>query len=112
MEITFRSRRLQRLCADPKAAAREWGPVVARKLAERLNLLLRADCLRTVQQVPHARCHQLTGDRAGQFAITVHGPMRIVFVVAQDPIPRLSDGGIDLAQVTAITVLEVVDYHG
>jgi len=35
-----------------------------------------------------------------------------VFGVANDPVPRREDGGIDLERVTAIRILEVVDYHG
>ena len=37
-----------------------------------------------------------------------------VFIQARnlhDPVPRLADGGIDLGHVTAITIIEVIDYH-
>ena len=42
----------------------------------------------------------------------VHTLIRLVFEPNHDPLPRREDGGIDLDQVTAITVIwEVIDYH-
>lgn len=38
-------------------------------------------------------------------------PYRLVFEPAHDPVPRTTDGGIDIDRVTAITIMEVVDYH-
>lgn len=58
------------------------------------------------------KCHQLRADRAGEFALDLWGPYRLIFVPDHDPIPRLSDGGIDRAQVTRILIKEVDDYHG
>lgn len=61
--------------------------------------------------VPGA-CHQLHGDRAGDFAVNLWGAYRLVFVPDHDPSPLLADGGIDRAKVTRILIKEVVDYHG
>lgn len=36
---------------------------------------------------------------------------RLIFIPDHDPVPRKDDGGIDLAQVTKITILEITDYH-
>ena len=36
---------------------------------------------------------------------------RLVFQPSHDPVPRLADGGIDVGHVTAITIVEVIDYH-
>ena len=38
-------------------------------------------------------------------------PYRLVFEANHEPVPREEDGGIDTQQVTAITLLDVVDYH-
>ena len=71
-----------------------------------------ADTLADISTLPPARCHQLSGDRAGQFAVDVRHPFRLIFEPAHDPVPRKEDGGIDLPRVTAIRILEVTDYHG
>lgn len=71
-----------------------------------------ADTLADIGTLPPARCHQLSGDRAGQFAVDVQHPFRLIFESAHDPVPRKEDGGIDLTRVTAVRILEVTDYHG
>ncbi len=71
-----------------------------------------ADTLAEISALPSARCHQLIGDRAGQFAVDVQHPFRVIFEPAHDPVPRKEDGGIDLTRVMAIRILEVTDYHG
>ncbi len=71
-----------------------------------------ADTLADISMLPPARRHGLSGDRAGQFAVDVQHPFRLIFEPAHDPVPRKEDGGIDLARVTAIRILEVTDYHG
>ncbi len=55
--------------------------------------------------------HQLRQDRDEQLAVRLTGKMRLVFEVANVPIPRLPDGGLDLSAVTEIEIIEVVDYH-
>jgi hypothetical protein len=77
----------------------------------RLASLLAAATLADMENVP-GRCHALTGDRAGQFAVDLWGPNRLIFEPASDPLPRKSDGGIDRDQVTEIRILEIVNYHG
>lgn len=58
------------------------------------------------------RFHALSGTRAGQFALGLDGPYRLIFEPANDPVPRKDDGGLDLARITAVEIIEVVDYHG
>lgn len=58
------------------------------------------------------RCHALGADRRGQFAVSLWGSYRLIFIPDHDPIPTLADGGIDLTRVTQISITEVVDYHG
>ena len=111
MEISFATRKLQKACQDEKSLRRAWGaagPVVGRRLTE----LAAFDVLGHVPTTPPWRRHQLKGDRDEQFAVNVGTSLRLVFEVADDPIPRRDDGGIDLHGVTAIRILEVVDYHG
>ena len=55
--------------------------------------------------------HQLKGNRDEQFAVDLVHPYRLVFEPNHDPLPRKEDGGINLEQVTAIKIMEVVDYH-
>lgn len=61
--------------------------------------------------VPPERRHQLIGRREGQYAVDLVHPHRLVFEPANEPLPQTEDGGIDVKRVTAIMILDVVDYH-
>lgn len=39
------------------------------------------------------------------------GLWRLVLEPANDPLPRKEDGGLDLARITAVEIVEVIDYH-
>ena len=58
------------------------------------------------------RCHELTGDRAGQLALDLDHPYRLIFMPFHDPIPTKADGGLDWTAVTAVVIVGVEDYHG
>ncbi len=111
MEISFRNRKLAKVFSSERALGREYGTRAARTIMIRLAVLLDAETLSEVPATLPDRMHQLTGDRDEQFAVYLVHPYRLVFVPAHDPLPRKEDGGINIEQVTAITVLEVVDYH-
>jgi proteic killer suppression protein len=55
--------------------------------------------------------HPLKGDRLGQFAVSLDGGWRLVFVPANDPIPRHDDESVDWSQVTIVSIEQIVDYH-
>ena len=54
---------------------------------------------------------ELTGDRVGQLSLRLAGGLRLLFEVADDPIPRKSDGGLDWRVVRSVRVMGVEDYH-
>lgn len=57
------------------------------------------------------RCHALTGDLRGQFALDLDGPYRLIFEPAHDPLPVDGNGALDWSRVTAIRILRIGDYH-
>ncbi len=91
---------------------RRLGPRVAEALMTRLDDLAAASTLAQMSMIPGARPHPLSGDRTGQFAVNLPEGKRLVFVPDHDPVPTKEDGGVDLQAVTAIEIIEVVDYHG
>lgn len=110
MEIDFKDKTLKDLCEQTKLAQRKLGPQMARKLRARLSDLLAAS---SVTDLPRAgRPHPLTGDRAGQFALDLVHPRRLVFEPAHDPVPQTDDGGIDWSRVTRVCIIWIGDYHG
>lgn len=108
MEISFKTKRLKKLCEQTKQAERELGQRGAKKLRTRIADL--AGFL-AVTDLCAGRPHPLTGDRIGQFALDLDHPRRLVFEPDYDPAPTKDDGGIDWSQVTRVRILEIGDYH-
>ena len=111
IKISWSDRKLEKVCSDDRQGARHWGAENWARLRRRLASLLGAPTLQDMAGVP-GNCHQLSGDRDGQFALDLWGPYRLVFEPDHDPLPTLPDEGIDRARVTDIRIREVVDYHG
>ena len=112
MKIRFRTAKLEKLCNSEKAMIREWGKNNAKQLQQRSGELQACTNLSEMKTWPAARCHQLHVSRAGEFAVDLQGTWRLIFMPDHDPIPRKADKGFDLANITAIIVTEIEDYHG
>ncbi len=111
MEIHFASRKVQKLCNSEKEMRGKLGVSNAERLKRRLAQLKAAVTLEDIPRVPPTRCHELGRDRKGQLAVDLVHPKRLIFNPDHSPIPRKEDGGLDWSQVTAILIVEVVDYH-
>lgn len=111
MDVGFSSTRIAKVCSDAGLRVRRLGPKRAKKLLLRLDQLTAAHDLAEFRTLPQARCHQLTGDHDEEFSVDLDGPYRLIFEVAEDPIPRLPDGGIDLERVRTIRILDILDTH-
>ena len=111
MDIVFPNERAAAEFNSLKALSRSYGAENARRILRRLDDLRAAANLETMRNLP-GRCHELKHDRAGQLAIDVRHPYRLIFEPANEPVPRKADGGLNWAGVTSIRILEVEDYHG
>ena len=112
MEIVFDNRRLEKVCMQTREAVKELGSDDARKLQQRIGELRAAETLEDFCRLPGPRCHELTKNRAGQFAADLKHSRRLVMIPEGHPVPCKPDGGIDRALVRSIRILGVVDYHG
>ena len=111
MEVSFATRKLQKICNSQKEMRSEFGTRCADRLAQRLAELRAAVALEDMRNLSGARCHELTGDRKGQLAVDLLHPKRMVFVPDHDPRPQKEDGGLDWSAVSQIAIVEIVDYH-
>ena len=111
MDIAFRTRKIERTVNSDNALQKAYGSQMARAVKVRLAVLSAARNLAMVPTTPPDRRHQLRGDRDEQFAVDLVHPRRLVFEPNHERLPRRDDGGIDTEQVTAITIIDVVDYH-
>jgi proteic killer suppression protein len=108
MEINFKDKTLKDLCEQKSLAQRKLGIQMARKLQARLADLMTAS---VVTELCAGRPHPLTGDRAGQFALNLVHPQRLVFEPDHSPVPRSESGGIDWSRVTRVCIIWMGDNH-
>lgn len=95
MEIAYKSKKVKMVCTDFKKAHRAYGERMAEKIHQRISELRAAESIDMLVQYFIGRCHALTGDRKGQYAMDLVHPQRLVFA-------PLGDG---------VTIIEIVDYH-
>ena len=79
MEVKFRTKKLGKCYENYQAGCREWGPDVAMKYIQRLDLLQEASDIGEVCKLPGLDCHPLKGRRVGQYGITLHDRWRLIF---------------------------------
>ncbi len=84
---------------------------MAKVIMMRMAVFRDARNLRLVPTTKMNKLHQLVGDRDEQSVVYIVHPLRLVFAVNHEPIPRKDDGGIDTEQVTVIKILKVEYYH-
>ena len=110
MDIAYQSKKLKKQLTQPKELIKSFGQM-ARKVNQRIEELKAATTLSVMQTIPAARCHELTGNRKGQLAVQVSVNYRLIFEPNHEPIPAKVDGGLDWEAVTAITIIDIEDYH-
>ena len=111
MEITFNTRKLAKIFNSEKELQKKYGAPMMRRIAARLAVLKNARTLSMVPSTPPERLHPLRGKRKGQHAVDLVHPYRMILQPNHDPLPCREDGSLDIDQVTAITIIEVTDYH-
>lgn len=109
MDIKFNKPRLKALLESKELMKQRYSVQAAKQARRRITALRAASNLHELPR--QGSLHPLHGDRKGQFAFSLGGKLRLIFVPDQDPVPRLADGGIDRRMVTRVTILEITDYH-
>lgn len=111
MHISFKTRKLQKICSESSESQKQLRAKCGRKLQQRMMLLKAAQNLTDISRLPPPRCHELTGDRAGQLSVDLEHPYRLLFILANDSYPEREDGGLDWDGVAEIEIIEIADTH-
>lgn len=110
MDILFLTDKLAKEFNTQKLLIRRRGDLRAKLITRRLRALRSATVLEDLRHAP-GRWHELGEDRAKTFAVDLDGPYRLIFAPAIEPPPTKPDGGLDWAQITAVRILGVENYH-
>jgi len=111
VEISFKTKKLQKNCSEEQAMVCAYGQDRAKRLKQRLAELKAADTLSDISHLPPARLHELTGSLKGCFSVDLTHPYRLLFVPDHDTVPEDEQGGIDRRAVTAIEIVDIRDTH-
>ena len=111
MDILFKTKKLWKQCNNHKELNKAFGSKRARLIQRRLDEFKAAKTLKDVATLPGPRCHELTGDKTGQLSVDLDHPYRLLFMPANDPVPKKVDGGLDWTRIIRIEILGVKDTH-
>lgn len=81
MEVTYRTRRLERCYAEHKLAIREFGAEVGRRYIQRINLIKAAQSVDDLPRLAGLRFHALSGDLQGKYAVNLTGFYRLILTL-------------------------------
>lgn len=98
MQVRYKNRHIEKICTNASVATKSFGKRTAGLIHQRIDEITAADSVEMLDQFRIGRCHQLAGDRKGQFAMDLEHPLRLVFEVIRD-------------QIQIAEIQEIVDYH-
>lgn len=98
MEIRYRNKEIEAVCTNSKIARIRYGLPMAGKIRLRISEMIRAESVDYLIQNHIGRCHRLIGDRAGQYAMDLVHPYRLIFILIEN-------------QIQFVEIQEVTDYH-
>lgn len=98
MDITYKNKKIEKVCTDARTAERTYGREMADKIHQRIDEMDAADTVEMMIQYRIGRCHPLTQNRKGQYAVDLVHPYRLVFEKKDD-------------EIQIANILEIVDYH-
>ena len=111
MDILFKTRKLAKVFNSERELRKQYGDRMAKTIAMRLAVLKHARTLSMVPATPPERRHRLAGKRKEQFAVDLVHPYRLIFEPHDGAGATIDAGNRETGGVTAITVVEIVDYH-
>lgn len=98
MDVRYRNNKIEKVCTNASVARKKYGNEAARKIAQRIGEISAMPSIEMMIEHRVGRCHSLVGDRAGQYAVDLVHPLRMVFTKEGD-------------SVQVATIEEIVDYH-
>ncbi len=87
-----------KVCTDTKTAERKYGTQMAEKIDMRIGEISASDTVEMMIQFRIGRCHALSQNRKGQYAVDLVHPYRLIFE---------KNGN----EIQIANILEIVDYH-
>ena len=98
MQIDYKNKNIKNVCTNASKAKKLYGEEMAAKIQQRIDEIRAAASVKEMMQYKIGRCHKLTNNRKGQYAVDLVHPRRLVFE------EKKVDGD-------TVIIIEIVDYH-
>lgn len=98
MNIIYKNNKIMKVCTDAKISDRIYGKVMSEKIQMRIDEITAADNVEELIMYHIGRCHQLSNNRKGQYAMDLVHPHRLVFEKHGN-------------EIQVANIIEIVDYH-
>lgn len=98
MQITYKTRKLEKVCTNAAEAERKYGQEMALKIHQRMDEIAAALTVEMMVQFRIGRCHLLKGNRKNQYAVDLVHPYRLVFEKQGN-------------EIQIANIIEIADYH-
>ncbi|SHF12141.1 proteic killer suppression protein [Tissierella praeacuta DSM 18095] len=109
MIVVIKNKKLEKIINDRNKLIRKYGPENAKLIIRRLNELKAADSLGIIVEYRIGRCHSLSGDLNGKYALDLDHPDRLIIKPVFEANTDFSK--LDLYEVKEVIIEEVKDYH-
>lgn len=84
MRVRFRTNKLKKRFESGKEAIRAYGPDVGKRYIQRIQIIQSASDMSEVICLPGLNCHELVGNRQGQWSVSLTGFDRLIFTVVDE----------------------------
>lgn len=98
MEITYKNKNIMKVCTNASYAEKKYGSDMAEKIHQRIDEIDASETVEEMVQCHIGRCHYLTGNRKGQYAMDLIHPQRLIFEKRGN-------------EIQIVNVIEITDYH-
>ena len=99
MEIVYRNKKIEKICNDSSKSIKKYGEEMTEKIQLRIDQISSTESVDWLIKYKVGRCHTLSGDRYGQYAIDLVQPYRLVFFVNKSNTIQIAE------------IVEIIDYH-
>lgn len=102
MQIKYKNRAIEEVCTNAYKAERKYGADIAKAIHKRIPEIMAMGTIEELIQYRIGKCHALTGNRKGKYAVHLTANYRLVF-------SKETEEGKPHIQIAMIEKIE--DYH-
>lgn len=98
MQVHYRTEKIKKICENADIARKKYGFEMAEKIHFRIDQIEAANSVEELVQYRIGRCHSLSGNREGQYAMDLTHPYRLIFIKENDV-------------TVSVRIEQIKDYH-